>query len=1074
MSYIVAKGTGKSLNDDTYEVRIIHNTSGTDTGIEFALGSDGFVLKYESVDDKFLVPGIVHSRCEVTTMWQQGTHTKLDQLLSALLTSEDGDYILEVLKDGARYWVGVIMVEEFKVDEDDNLRQVQIVASDGISLLKHVDYNDDGTAYTNHQTIFDTLKNLQEKWVLYDYLNAQNSGTEYRIAWAEDVYSEDDYVMAAYTHPAGTDKKSIQRARTYSNVWHEQTTEGVQFVKAYDVLLSLCNTFQWRLYSHGDAWHFMPQSITTLRVDGNVLQWDGTIVDREVISRYQYQLDATNNVRQKDANWTLSYTPPVNSCKVKRDTGGGPYVLHAFGFDIGTAQNGAAMEYPGADTENSDVFYKLHGRIDFTGTAIANLDNPTAEIVLRFEIRFGESGTYTYYKNELFDNSGILQGFTWIDGVYDSIPAGAQNPGYSGTAGYYYYVPLVGQAVYNAGEDYFRQYNFEIMVPPPATAKTGVTVTPDFLIFDSNGTNNATYKASMSADVAMLAMEKRSGDNREALPDWDIVARASAGRGEIDLGTTYVGQLGGGQGGITVRTDASTYGTTEQWVNQASDDARQINTLLVEEILAHHNAPKYVERGSIVLRGSAAEVPKPFARFNDADTGNFYTAINYQLNATACEVDVTLRKAGRDAISITTSDENTGKGVTVQGGSTGQDQTTPVPVTRGYNVQANEIFAQNWSSIIGAGETLEAYYTVLPDGTGKKTDHQGETPASGFSINRKIYFRTLGLHESTDTGWLALPINQPAEGDTLEQAFEKIDLYMSGLQNASYSFLVTYKEESDYLLDDFAGAQGAYSLRKLRSAYTGNCIRVRRSSDNTTQDIGFNGTELDTSALSTFCGSGNGWVEILYDQSGNGRNAINTDTGEQPQIYSAGSVITDNNKPCMKFDGSNDALYTTSFAPNPNGAYNFVMVSSYARVNAPGQYSASCWGTGSGQQNFQLLMLGSAKMRCGVRYSSPTDQFPRTDSTATFTANTQIVTTATFATGECEAYHNGTQELDKHSQSLNGNPNNHSRVLGIGARSHDGAAPMQGQLQEFIVFSNSTAHDAETLSDAVNEFYGAF
>jgi hypothetical protein len=34
------------------------------------------------------------------------------------------------------------------------------------------------------------------------------------------------------------------------------------------------------------------------------------------------------------------------------------------------------------------------------------------------------------------------------------------------------------------------------------------------------------------------------------------------------------------------------------------------------------------------------------------------------------------------------------------------------------------------------------------------------------------------------------------------------------------------------LLDDYPNAAVAYSLRKLRTDYTGNSIRVRRSSDN--------------------------------------------------------------------------------------------------------------------------------------------------------------------------------------------------------------------------------------------------
>jgi hypothetical protein len=43
-----------------------------------------------------------------------------------------------------------------------------------------------------------------------------------------------------------------------------------------------------------------------------------------------------------------------------------------------------------------------------------------------------------------------------------------------------------------------------------------------------------------------------------------------------------------------------------------------------------------------------------------------------------------------------------------------------------------------------------------------------------------------------------------------------------------------------YLLDTYSGAAVAYSLRKLSSTYNGSAIRVRRSSDNTEMNIGFN------------------------------------------------------------------------------------------------------------------------------------------------------------------------------------------------------------------------------------------
>ena len=60
------------------------------------------------------------------------------------------------------------------------------------------------------------------------------------------------------------------------------------------------------------------------------------------------------------------------------------------------------------------------------------------------------------------------------------------------------------------------------------------------------------------------------------------------------------------------------------------------------------------------------------------------------------------------------------------------------------------------------------------------------------------------------------------------------------------------------LLDLFPNAAAAYSLRKLRAAYSGSAVRVRRSSDSTEQDIGFTTQgELDTASLLSFVGGQN-------------------------------------------------------------------------------------------------------------------------------------------------------------------------------------------------------------------------
>ena len=123
-------------------------------------------------------------------------------------------------------------------------------------------------------------------------------------------------------------------------------------------------------------------------------------------------------------------------------------------------------------------------------------------------------------------------------------------------------------------------------------------------------------------------------------------------------------------------------------------------------------------------------------------------------------------------------------------------------------------------------------------------------------------------------------------------------------------------------LDIYTNAAAAYSVRKLRTLYTGNAIRVRRSSDNTEQDIGFTALgNLDTSSLTSFCGSGNGFVTTWYDQSGNARNATQTTAANQPQIVSSGSVIVVNSIPSINFPTSQTLTYTTLTPSTVLGVY---------------------------------------------------------------------------------------------------------------------------------------------------------
>ena len=117
------------------------------------------------------------------------------------------------------------------------------------------------------------------------------------------------------------------------------------------------------------------------------------------------------------------------------------------------------------------------------------------------------------------------------------------------------------------------------------------------------------------------------------------------------------------------------------------------------------------------------------------------------------------------------------------------------------------------------------------------------------------------------------------------------------------------------LLDLYPDAAAAYSLRKLRTDYTGPAIEARKTveGDTSTQDIGFVNGELDTVLLLTFADGGDVFVKTWYDQSGNGNNAAQASESSQPQIVSSGAVIKVNNVSAVDFDGFSNYLETATF-----------------------------------------------------------------------------------------------------------------------------------------------------------------
>jgi len=115
-------------------------------------------------------------------------------------------------------------------------------------------------------------------------------------------------------------------------------------------------------------------------------------------------------------------------------------------------------------------------------------------------------------------------------------------------------------------------------------------------------------------------------------------------------------------------------------------------------------------------------------------------------------------------------------------------------------------------------------------------------------------------------------------------------------------------------LDAFTTPAAAYSMRRLRSAYTGPAIRLRRASDNAEADIpflgftSFTGAPIDTAAANAHCNATTCFVRTWYDQSGLARDVVMTTAGLQPLFV----ANCQNGLPCARTTTAGQKVETSA------------------------------------------------------------------------------------------------------------------------------------------------------------------
>lgn len=271
---------------------------------------------------------------------------------------------------------------------------------------------------------------------------------------------------------------------------------------------------------------------------------------------------------------------------------------------------------------------------------------------------------------------------------------------------------------------------------------------------------------------------------------------------------------------------------------------------------------------------------------------------------------------------------------------------------------------------------------------------------------------------------------------------------------------------TSYLLDAYPGAGLAYSVRKLRAAYTGYCMRVVRSSDETYTDVGFTaGGDLDEAAITSFCGSGNGYVSILYDQSGNGKNMFSSYYGNY-SICTAGIVNKQGTRPIIKgvvsggfqiagvssslFVGSSQAYWINTVRPNFSGG--------------DAMYIASIGNDGVDGYGFAVGYSGG--MEYGF-YSTSYSPIASISSTFTLSSGTQYISEFVYASStSISQYINGTQYTTMETEGTVSWSSTHDILIG----DYYGNG-YYADYQELIFYPSNQASNRAAIYNNVNAYF---
>lgn len=412
-------------------------------------------------------------------------------------------------------------------------------------------------------------------------------------------------------------------------------------------------------------------------------------------------------------------------------------------------------------------------------------------------------------------------------------------------------------------------------------------------------------------------------------------------------------------------------------------------------------------------------------------------------------------------------------------GSTGYFNTNFNPATSGVRYTLNNagryFWVDNRDTVIFDGVETNSFNSSLNANTANIFINQGSTPLSvavpfdvdGFHAINRTSSTAVELFTSS-TQYSATATSTAIESQTQlllrsgsSYGASRMRFYAMGSalvsQNTAFlNALNTYITKVGWsgkrasFLDTYTNAAAAYSLRALNSAYTGALIRIRRSTDNREMDIYANQFgDLDTDEIRNFVGMANGFVVTWYDQSGNNRHATQSNTANQPQLVTNGSIYIENRRVAIPHTAGNQQLNLATDL-NLGTTYSFFAVAAFSTTG-------------------KSLIGGSTSTSYGINVGA--SSFTHAASTATGTAaSTYDLSYSLFS-----QFRNGTTTVNTARNKTDLLPltlsSNSNFIFNSIQGERNTSTSFTGSLSEVIIYANDRTSSAVSMRFDINKYF---